>query len=144
MDSEHYTTLTHNQWESLYVDFVSCLGIHSCTPYIWYFSLGQKILSYPWHLTKGVTCGLFIGCEWLSSDILVMFKWHHYVMSHLRISRNFWEPFFKHKMRYLMVSKKKNLLFMWGWDRKIQPSEASWCQTEILTRVFSIPPSRSW
>ena len=27
---------------------------------------------------------------------------------------------FKHKI-YLMMSKKKNPLFMWGWDRKISP-----------------------
>ena len=29
--------------------------------------------------------------------------------------------FFQYKMRYLVVSKKKNPLFMWGWDRKIRP-----------------------
>ena len=47
-----------------------------------------------------------------------MLKWRHHVMSHLSIFRNFWKPFLKHKMRYLMVSKKKNLSFVWGWDRK--------------------------
>ena len=30
---------------------------------------------------------------WLSSDVIVMSKWHHHVMSHLRIFKNFWEPF---------------------------------------------------
>ena len=51
-----------------------------------------------------------------------------------------------------MVSKKKNPLFEWGWDRKICFSashfvisrQASWCQTEILVIDFSTPPSHSW
>ena len=48
-----------------------------------------------------------------------------------------------------MVSKKKNPLFVWGWDGKICPSEsqfvitlqASWCQTAILAMDFSVHPS---
>ena len=55
-------------------------------------------------------------------------------------------------MRYLVVSKKKNPLFVWGWDRKIRPSwspfvitqHASWCQSVILGTDFSIPPLHSW
>ena len=30
-------------------------------------------------------------------------------MSHLSIFRNFWEPFLKHKMEYLMMCKKRIL-----------------------------------
>ena len=59
---------------------------------------------------------------WSSGNLIVMLKWNHHIMSHLSIFRNFWEPFFKHKMWYLMVSKKKNLLFVWGWDRIFCPS----------------------
>ena len=52
--------------------------------------------------------------------------------------------FFQYKMRYLVVGKKKNPLFLWGWDRKIRPSQsqfvitrqASWCQTEPRDRLF--------
>ena len=29
--------------------------------------------------------------------------------------------FFPYKMGYLVVSKKKNPLFVWGWDRKSVP-----------------------
>ena len=62
-----------------------------------------------------------------------------------------WHFLFKHKMRHLMVSKKKNPLFVWGWDRKIRPSgslfaitrQGLWCQTVILGTDFSIPPSLS-
>ena len=50
-----------------------------------------------------------------------------------------WESFscfFQYKMRYLVVSKKKNPLFVWRWDEKIRPSwspfvitrQALWCQ----------------
>ena len=60
--------------------------------------------------------------------------------------------FFQYIMRYLVVSKKKNPLFVWGWDRNICPSwslfvitrQASWCQLVILWTDFSIPPSHSW
>ena len=53
---------------------------------------------------------------------------------------------------YLVMSKKKNPLFVWGWDRKICPSQspfvitwqASWCQSVILGTDFSIPPLHSW
>ena len=41
---------------------------------------------------------------------------------------------FKHKMHYLMVSKKKNPLFV----------HASWCQMVILRTDFSIPSSHLW
>ena len=51
-----------------------------------------------------------------SSDVIVMFKWRHHIMSHLSVSKYFWEPFSKHKMRYLIVSKNKNP-FMVGWNR---------------------------
>ena len=48
-----------------------------------------------------------------------------------------------------MVNKKKNSLFVLGWDRKIHPSgsafvitwQASRHQTVILRTDFSIPPS---
>ena len=56
-------------------------------------------------------------------------------MSHLTKFRIFWKPFscffsnikcsthvfFQYKMRYLVVNKKKNPLFVWGWDSKICP-----------------------
>ena len=49
-------------------------------------------------------------------------------------------------------TRKKNPLYMWGWDRKICPSWSalvitlhhSWCQLVILRTGFSIPPSHSW
>ena len=68
----------------------------------------------------------------------VMVKWRHYVASQ-RI-QDFLEAFFmcsQNKMvRYLVRSKKNNLLFVWGRDRKFFPSrapfvitrQASWCQ----------------
>ena len=36
-------------------------------------------------------------------------------------------PFLNKNMRYFMVSKKKNPLFMRGWDRKIRPSWFTVC-----------------
>ena len=55
-------------------------------------------------------------------------------------------------MQYLVVSKKNNPLFVWGWDRKIRPlqspigitQQALWCQLVILRMDFSSPPSYSW
>ena len=60
---------------------------------------------------------------------------------------NFWEPYFKHKTRYSMVSKKSNPLIMWGCDRKIRPSgslfvitqQDSWCKTVIVRTDFFYP-----
>ena len=60
--------------------------------------------------------------------------------------------FFHYKMRYWVVSKKKNPLFVWGWDRKFHSSQypivitrqALWCQSVILATDFSIPLSHSW
>ena len=64
-------------------------------------------------------------------------------------SRN---PFLNIEMQYLMASKKKNALFVWGLDIKVHPSrspfvitrQASWCQKVILETDFSISPSHSW
>ena len=53
-------------------------------------------------------------------DVIVMFKWRHLVAS--QPIQDFLEVFFKflqYKWGILVVSKKKNPLFMWGWDRKI-------------------------
>ena len=77
-------------------------------------------------------------------------------MLHLSVFRIFWKPFScfsSKKMRYLkVVSKKKNKLYVWGWDRKIWSSgssivitrQALWCQSLILGTDFSIPSSHSW
>ena len=86
-----------------------------------------------------------------------MLKWRHNVlyMWHLSVFRSSWKPLFivfLYKIRHLVVSKRKNLLFVWGWYRKICPSrspfvitqQASWCQSVILVTDFSIPPSHSW
>ena len=55
-------------------------------------------------------------------------------------------------MKNLVVSKKKNPLFMGGWIERIRPSrspfviiwQASWCQSVILATGFSIQPTHSW
>ena len=77
-------------------------------------------------------------------------------MSHLSVFRIFWNHFFMQvfpiNMRYLAMSKKKNPLFVWGWDRKTRPSRlpfaitrrTSWCQSVIIGTDFSIPPLHSW
>ena len=60
--------------------------------------------------------------------------------------------FFPYKILYLVVRRKNNPLFVWGWDRIIRPSrsmfvitrQAIWCQSVILGTGFSIPPSHSW
>ena len=59
--------------------------------------------------------------------------------------------YFQDKMRYLVVSKKKNPLFVWGWDRKISCSQSpfvitrqsSWCRSVIFGTDFSNPSSYS-
>ena len=89
----------------------------------------------------------------LIGDIIVMLKCCHHVT--LQQIHDFLEAlfmFFQYKMWYLMVRKKKNSLFMWGWDRKISPlwlpfvisQQAWWCQLVILRMGFSIPTSHSW
>ena len=67
-------------------------------------------------------------------------------------SERFFHVFLKIKLRYLVVCKKNNSLFVWGWDRKICPSwspfvttrQASWCQSMVLGTDFSITSSNSW
>ena len=86
-------------------------------------------------------------------DVIVMLKWRHHVASQ-RI-QDFLETFFmlfQYKMMYLVMSKKKNPLFVGGWDRKICPwrspfvitLQALWCQWVLRGTDFSIPPSHSW
>ena len=56
-------------------------------------------------------------------NIIVMLKLCHHVTS--QPIQGFLEVFFmffQYKMQYLVVNKKKNPLFEWGWDRKIHPS----------------------
>ena len=77
------------------------------------------------------------------SDVIGTLKCRHHVNSHLIM----W-AFFKHKMRNLMVSKKKTPLFVWEGDRKIHPSrfpivitrQASWSQTVVLGTDFLSHP----
>ena len=52
-----------------------------------------------------------------SSDVIVMLKWRHHVISHLSVFRNFWEPL----MRYLKLSKKNNSFIVGGWDIEQTP-----------------------
>ena len=86
-----------------------------------------------------------------TSDINVILKWRHNLMSHLSVFRNFWNPFWNMKMHYSMVSKKNNPLIVWGGYRKIRllgspfviTRQASWCQSVILMMDFSILPSAS-
>ena len=86
-----------------------------------------------------------------SNNILtILLKWCHHVMSHLRVF--IWELFFKIKMQLLMLLKKKNLLSVLGWDRRISPlglpfvitRQALWCQTVILVTDFSLQPPHLW
>ena len=84
-------------------------------------------------------------------DVIEMLKWRHHV-AYQRI-QDFLEVFFTFffQMRYLVVSKKNNPLFVWGWDRK-NPSlrttvchhKALWCLSVIRGTIFYIPPSHSW
>ena len=80
-------------------------------------------------------------------------QWHdcNVIWSHHVISQGFLAAFFmfsQYKIRYLVVSKKNNPLFVWGWDRKICPSwslfgitrQASWCQSVMLGTVFLSHP----
>ena len=73
-------------------------------------------------------------------------------MIHLSVFKGTSESLFEYKKQYLMVSKKRNPLGMWGWDRKIcllgSPfvitRQASWCQKGIRRTYFPIPPTHSW
>ena len=83
-----------------------------------------------------------------TSDIIVKLKWHHHILWHLSVCRNFWEHILNIKIWYLMVSKKKSVLFVWGWNIKICPlgspfvitRQASWCQTVILIVMSNSDP----
>ena len=85
-----------------------------------------------------------------SCDVIVMLKWRHHVAPQ-RIQdflRAFY-MFFQYRMRYLVVSRKKNPLFVWGWDRRICPLRSPFvinrqASSVILKADFSIPPSHSW
>ena len=60
----------------------------------------------------------YIGCiganhAWLSSDVIVMLKWRHHVMSYHSVSRNFEEPFFFINLNAVFNGEhKKNSLFV--------------------------------
>ena len=74
------------------------------------------------------------------------------ILAHLGFYESLFHVFFFHnKMRYLVVSMKKNPLFVWGLDRKIKiyPShspfvitrQATWYKLVILGMDFSMPTS---
>ena len=57
-------------------------------------------------------------------DVLWIMKWRHHIA--YECIHDFLEVFlmfFQFKMRYLVVNKKKNPLFVWGWDKKIYPAD---------------------
>ena len=67
-----------------------------------------------------------------SIDVTIMLKWRHHVAPHQ--FQDFLEVFFmvfQCQMRYLVVSKKKNPLIVWGWDRKICPSRTTQKSTQL-------------
>ena len=68
------------------------------------------MLSYPGCHVRAVHWLYWNSHIWLSSDVIKT------------CIQELMETLFKHKMQYLMVSKKKNPLFVRGWDRKICPS----------------------
>ena len=90
----------------------------------------------------------------LIHNVIVMSKWCHHVASqHIQDFSEAFFMFFQYKIWYLVVvNKKKNPLFLSGWDRNIHTSgspfiitmQASWCQSVILGTYFVIPTSRSW
>ena len=67
-------------------------------------------------------------------DVIVMLKWrHHVAFQRIQDFLEVFFTFFQYKKRYLMVSEKKNPLFVWGWDRKIRPSRSLF----VITRQAS-------
>ena len=90
---------------------------HGCNP-------GTENLNVPMLLSTGChvrAVQLYIGCIGIHAGIIRMLKRRHHVMSHLSVFRNFWE-FFKHKMRYLMLSKTNNPLLIREMASNIRPS----------------------
>ena len=86
--------------------------------------------------------------KWSSSNLIAMLKWRHHVLSHLSVFTNFLE-LFKDKMWHVMVSKKMNPLFVWGWDRKkLSLPRIAVASLVMPTAIFgtacSIPSSHSW
>ena len=86
-------------------------------------------------------------------DAIVMLKLRHHVASQ-RI-QDFLEAFFhviQYKMRYLVVSKKNNPLFVWGCDRKSVPRDHRLSSLgkprngnrRSSGRIFLSHPSNSW
>ena len=64
------------------------------------------MLSYPACHVKAVHKLYLNSRTWSSNDVIVILKWRHQNMSNLSLFGNFCE-ILKHKMQYLMVSKKK-------------------------------------
>ena len=88
---------------------------------------------------------------WRNCNVKMTSPCHIYVTSqHIQDFLEFLFSYFSNiKLEiYLVVSKKKNPLFVWEWDRKIPPSwspiviteQASWCQSVILGTDFLSNP----
>ena len=95
-------------------------------------------LTYPYQPVGNIKNVWAHSGRTLIPNVIVMFKWRHHVAS-LRI-KDFMEAFFMFihsKMRYLVVSKKRNPLFMWGWDRKIRPLRPPF----VITWQASLSPT---
>ena len=150
--------LINNIYYLLYITY----QLFSCTTDtdIWDFVLGKRILSYQCYLTQDATWVLYTLVVLELTHMAVKWRhcyvkaWRNHIMSHLSVFGDCLEPYFKHKMRYLimlMVSKKMNPLFVWGWDRKIRPS---YNRLSLFGKPqlpngdprdgFFYPPSHSW
>ena len=60
------------------------------------FELDPNILALLYCSWKNISKKLSRAAYQKTSDIIVMLKWHHHVVSHLSLLRNFWKPFFKY------------------------------------------------
>ena len=61
-------------------------------------------------------------------DVIVMLKWRYHVASqHIQDYQEVFFMFFQSKIRYLVVSEKNDLLFVWCKDRKNLPLVITVC-----------------
>ena len=99
------------------------------------------MLSYPGCHVRAVHWLYWNLGIWSSSDIIILSKWRHHVIKRL--------PDLMNKNAEFKCEQENKYIFVWGWDRKVCPSDspfvitpqASWCQKMNLRTDFPIPPS---
>ena len=119
INSSKLYKLTFLRLEDLFIFCFSSFLSSALSP--WYSSKPDwDFLHQPvGKLKKQTAARLLHACRTSIRYVIVMLKWHHHIAFQRiqNVLEAFFHFFFQYEMQYLVVSRKKNPLFVWGWEK---------------------------